>query len=81
MTHRLDTIPLPADKARCHPKACSQKMTCARYLAAIPKHGAAMQDFSLGAGVWCMAYISLQSIKDSAKIKPVAPAKDWIGNA
>ena len=40
-----------------------------------------MQDFSLGAGVWCMAYISLQSIKDSAKIKPVAPAKDWIGNA
>lgn len=79
MTHRLDTIPLPADKERCQPKHCERKMTCARYLAAIPKHGASMADFSNGV-IWCMAYISVQSLKDSAKIKPAAPAKDWIGN-
>jgi len=38
-----------------------------------------MNDFSINS-IWCMAYISLQSLKDSAKIKPQAPAKDWIGN-
>lgn len=81
MSHRLDTIPLPADKARCPGAHCERKMTCARYLAAIPKQGATMNDFSINS-IWCMAYISLQSLKDSAKIKPAAPApKEWIGNA
>ena len=79
MTHRLDTIPLPADATRCTGLFCERKMTCARYLAAIPK-GGTLRDFARDA-IWCMAYISLQSLKDSAKIKPATPPKDWIGNA
>ena len=79
MTHRLDTIPLPADATRCTGLFCERKMTCARYLAAIPK-GGKLNDFARDV-IWCMAYISLQSLKDSAKIKPAAPPKDWIGNA
>jgi len=53
-------------------------MTCARYLAAIPK-GGTLRDFARDV-IWCMAYISLQSLKDSAKIKPATPPKDWIGS-
>jgi hypothetical protein len=77
MTHRLDTIPLLANEARCTGLFCERKMKCARYLAAIPKGG---KIGDLGRDViWCMDYISLQSLRDSAKIKPQAPAKDWIG--
>ena len=78
MTHRLDTIPLPADATRCTGLFRERKMTCARYLAAIPK-GGTLRDFARDV-IWCMAYISLQSLKDSAKIKPAAPPKDWIGS-
>ena len=78
MTHRLDTIPLPADATRCTGLFFERKMTCARYLAAIPK-GGTLRDFARDV-IWCMAYISLQSLKDSAKIKPDNPAKQWIGN-
>jgi hypothetical protein len=77
MTHRLDTIPLPASEARCTGLFCERKMKCARYLAVIPK-GSKLADLGRDV-IWCMAYISLQSLKDSAKIKPAAPPKDWIG--
>lgn len=77
MTHRLDTIPLPAAEPRCTGLFRERKMTCARYLAAIQK-GGKLNDFARDV-IRCMAYISLQSLKDSAKIKPAAPPKDWIG--
>jgi len=78
MTHRLDTIPLPATEARCTGLFCERKMKCARYLAVIPKGG---KIGDLGRDViWCMDFVSLQDLRDSAKIKPAAPAKDWIGH-
>jgi len=78
MTHRLDTIPLPADATRCTGLFCERKMTCARYLAAIPK-GGKLGDLGRDS-IWCMDYLSPQEVRDSAKIKPDNPAKQWIGN-
>lgn len=80
MTHRLDTIPLPASETRCTGLYCERKMQCARYLAAIPK-GGKLGDLGRDV-IWCMEFVSLQQLRDSAKIKPAPPApKEWIGNA
>lgn len=79
MTHRLDTIPLAEAEPRCTGLFCERKMRCARYLAAVPKYGT-LGDLGRDL-IWCMQFVSLQELRDSAKIKPGNPApKEWIGN-
>lgn len=63
MTHdRTDTIRLPNDVSRCEPSGkCVVRGTCARYQAAIPRHGS-VTDFSLdangGGTILCAGYLN-----------------------
>lgn len=61
MTHRTDRVWLPGNYARCTPsQPCPRKPNCARYMAALPPHGAVMADYSLTCtSFWCPGYIHL----------------------
>lgn len=78
---RTASIPLPANIARCEPSTdCAVRGKCARYQSAIPKHGAVMQDYSLGhlGGTFlCPGYLDAAAVrKAGAAIQPVqAPVK------
>jgi hypothetical protein len=66
MTHdRTDTIPLAPSEPRCEPASvCNARGSCARYQAAIPAHGAKIDDYSRkGGGVLCRGYLNSASVR------------------
>lgn len=81
MTTRSDTVPLPADQARCfpaHPEPAATR--CARNLAALPAAGGTTADYSIepkGCSVLCDGYIDIQTLRKTAApqaARPVRPA-------
>lgn len=81
MTTRSDTVPLPADQARCEPSAREPAAArCARALAAVPAVGAVMADYSIepnGCCVLCNGYVDIQTLRKTvapAPARPVRPA-------
>lgn len=82
MTTRSDTVPLPADQARCFPsKPDAAAVRCARRLAAVPPVGGSTADYSLeklGCCVLCDGYVDVQTLRKAAASatvsRPVRPA-------
>ena len=78
---RTDTIPLHASYARCEPTdTCHVKGRCARYQAALPRHGAKMEDYSIqscGGTALCPGYLDSAAVRKAAgSVAPVVrPAK------
>lgn len=81
MTTRSDTVPLPADQARCFPSAPEPAANrCARNLAVLPAAGGTAADYSIephGCCVLCNGYVDIQTLRKTvapAVARPVRPA-------
>lgn len=77
---RTDRIPLAESEPRCEPsKPCTMRSRCARYQAAIPKHGATMDDYttrSYGGTALCPGFIASATLRKAAA-EP-APARPYM---
>jgi hypothetical protein len=78
---RSDRVRLPADVARCEPSQhCPMRSHCARYMAAIPAHGASMMDGSLDpfwTPAFCVYYISASQHLSPSASGPVPTRRHW----
>lgn len=78
MTHRTDRVYLPANVTRCDPGAatCRHRLTCARYMAALPATGAKLENFvssgAMTAGGFCVMRMPLSDAR-RPPIEPPAP--------
>jgi hypothetical protein len=85
MTHRTNTVFLPADVTRCAPSApCAKRHDCRRYMAALPAQGASLTDFSIASSAafvpetGCTHFWPLWQEPESAQKKPPRPYVDGL---
>jgi hypothetical protein len=78
---RSDRVQLAAAVARCEPSQhCPMRSHCARYMAAIPMHGASMMDGSLDAfwtPAFCVYYIPAAQCLTLPAPEPWPKRRHW----
>lgn len=71
---RTDRLPLDPDEARCEPsKPCLVRHRCARAVAALPRTGAKLEDFSIrekGGTALCDGYLAVETVRKQAVPAP-----------